>query len=43
MFPKIKSALEGRSFQDIEDIHKNVTTELLAIPQKDFEEYFQQT
>jgi hypothetical protein len=26
LFPKIKSAIKGRRFQDIEDIQKNVTT-----------------
>jgi hypothetical protein len=32
LFPKIKSALKRRRFQDIEDV-KNVTTALKAIPQ----------
>jgi hypothetical protein len=35
MFPKVKSALKGRRFQDIEDIQKekkNMMTALKAIP-----------
>jgi hypothetical protein len=32
LFPKIKSALKRRRFQDIEDIRENVTTALKAIP-----------
>jgi hypothetical protein len=32
LFPKMKSALNGRRFQDTEDINKNVTTVLKAIP-----------
>jgi hypothetical protein len=41
LFPKM-SALNGRTFQDIEDIQKNVTTALKAIPQHEFQKYFQQ-
>jgi histone-lysine N-methyltransferase SETMAR len=43
MFPKIKSALKGRRFQDIEDIPspKIVTTALKAIPQHEFQKCFQ--
>jgi hypothetical protein len=37
LFPKIKSALKGRRFQDIEDIKKNVTTLLKA--QKCFQQW----
>jgi len=33
LFPKIKSALKGRRFQDTEDIQRNVTTTLKAISQ----------
>jgi hypothetical protein len=36
MFPKIKSALKGRRFQDTEDIQKNVTMVLKAVPQQEF-------
>jgi hypothetical protein len=32
LFPKIKSALKGRIFQDNEGIKKGVTTSLEAIP-----------
>jgi transposase len=32
LFPKIKSALKGRRFQDIEDMKKKVTITLKAIP-----------
>jgi hypothetical protein len=37
LFPKIKSALKGRKFQDIEDIQKNLTMALKAIPQQEFQ------
>jgi hypothetical protein len=40
--PEIKSALKGRRFQDTEDIHKNVTTALKAIPQQEFQKCFRQ-
>jgi hypothetical protein len=39
LFPKIKSALMGRIFQDIEDI-KKVTMALKAIPQQEFQKCF---
>jgi hypothetical protein len=39
-FPRIKSTLRGRRFQDTED--KNVTTALKAIPQVEFQKCFQQ-
>jgi transposase len=42
LFPKIKSALKGRIFQDIEDARKKVTTALKAIPQQEFQKCFQQ-
>jgi hypothetical protein len=35
--PKIKSALKGRIFQDTEDIQKNVTMALKAIPHQEFQ------
>jgi hypothetical protein len=44
LFPKIKSALKGRRFQDIEDIQKKkkVTSALKDIPQQEFQKCFQQ-
>jgi arylsulfatase A-like enzyme len=41
LFPKIKSALRGRRFQDIEDIQKNVTTTLKVVPQQELQKCFQ--
>jgi hypothetical protein len=41
MFPNIKSALKARIHQDIEDIKKNVTTALKALPQQEFQKFFQ--
>jgi hypothetical protein len=32
LFPKIKSALKGRRFQDTEDIQQNAMMQLKAIP-----------
>jgi hypothetical protein len=42
LFLKIKSALKGRRFQDTEDILKNMTIALKAIPQQEFQNCFQQ-
>jgi hypothetical protein len=42
LYPKIKTALKGRRFQDTEDIQKNVMMALKAIPQQEFQKYFQQ-
>jgi hypothetical protein len=43
MFPKIKSILKGRIFQDIGDIkQKNVTTAVETILKQEFQKYFQQ-
>jgi hypothetical protein len=42
LFTEIKSALKGRRFQDIEDIRKQVTTALKAVPQQEFQKCFQQ-
>jgi len=45
MFPKVKSALKGRRFQDIEDIQKekkNMMAALKAVPQQEFQKCFQQ-
>jgi len=42
LFPKIKSALKGQRFQDTEDIQKKkVMMALKAIPQQQFQKYFQ--
>jgi hypothetical protein len=32
LFPTVKTALKGKKFQDAEDIKKNVTAELNAVP-----------
>ena len=32
LFDKMKTALKGKSFQDIEDMKKNITAELNAFP-----------
>jgi len=40
LFPKMKSVLKGR-FQNIEDVRKNVTTSLIAVPQQEFQKCFQ--
>jgi hypothetical protein len=42
LIPKIKPALTGRTFQDIEDIQKYVTTALKAIAQQELQKCFQQ-
>jgi hypothetical protein len=42
LFPKIKSVLKGRRFQDVEDIQRNVTIALKTIPQHEFQKCFQQ-
>jgi hypothetical protein len=43
LFPKVKSVLKGRRFQDIEDIQKrNLTTTLKAIQQQEFQKCFRQ-
>jgi hypothetical protein len=42
LFPKINSALKRLKFQDIEDIQKNVTTAVKAVPQQEFQKCFQQ-
>jgi hypothetical protein len=41
-FPKRKFALRRRKFQDTEDIERKVTIALKAIPQQEFQKYFQQ-
>ena len=40
MFPKLKMALKGKRFDDIETIHSNATCELKAIPKSTFEDCF---
>jgi hypothetical protein len=42
LFPKIKSILKGRRFQDIEDVQNNVMTALKAVPQQEILKCFQQ-
>ena len=36
LFPKLKSPLKGKRFQTINEIQKNMTGKLMAIPVKDF-------
>ena len=40
MFPKLKMAVKGKRFDDIETIQSNATRELKAIPKSAFEDYF---
>jgi hypothetical protein len=42
LFPKIKSTLKWRGFEDTEDIKRNVTNELLALHESEFKKFFQQ-
>jgi hypothetical protein len=41
MFPKIKEILQGRHFDDIDDIWSNTTAPLKAIPQNQFQNCFE--
>jgi hypothetical protein len=41
LFPKIKSTLKGRRFEDMEDIKRNVTKELLELDANEFKKCFQ--
>jgi hypothetical protein len=41
LFPEIKFALKGRRFQDTEYTQKSVVTALKAIPQQEFQKFFQ--
>jgi len=41
LFPKIKEILKGRHFDDIDDIRINTTAALKAIPQNQFQNYFE--
>ena len=40
MFPKLKMALEGKRFDEIETIQNNATRELKTIPKSAFEDCF---
>jgi hypothetical protein len=42
LFSKIKEMLKGRHFDDIDDIRINTTTALKAIPQKQFQNCFEE-
>jgi hypothetical protein len=42
LFPKTKSALNGQRFQVTEDVQKEMTMALKAIPQQKFQKCFQQ-
>jgi hypothetical protein len=42
LFQKLNSALKGRKFQDNDFQKKNVIMALKAIPQQEFQKYFQQ-
>ena len=41
LFPKIKEILKGRHFDDIDDIKSNTAAALKAIPQNQFQNYFE--
>jgi len=41
LFPKIKEILKGRHFGDIDDIRRNTTAALKAIPQNQFQNRFE--
>jgi len=40
LFPKIKEILKGRHFYDIDDIRNNTRAALKAIPQNQFQNFF---
>jgi len=40
LFPKIKGILEGRHFDDIDDIRSKTTAALKDIPQNQFQKLF---
>jgi hypothetical protein len=42
LFPRMKSKLKGRRFQDITEIQEQSLTVLHAIPKSQFQRYFQQ-
>jgi transposase len=41
LFPKIKEILKRRHFDDIDDTRSNKTAALKAIPQNQFQNYFE--
>jgi len=41
LFPKLKSTLKGRCFDTFDEIQKNLTKELFAIPKEAFQKAFQ--
>jgi len=41
LFPKLKSTLKGRRFNTFDEIQKNSTKELFAIPKEAFQKVFQ--
>jgi len=41
LFPKLKSTLKGRRFDTFDEIQKNSTKELFAIPKEAFRKVFQ--
>jgi histone-lysine N-methyltransferase SETMAR len=41
LFPTVKTALEGKRFQDVEDIKKNLMAELNAVPLEALADCFQ--
>jgi len=41
LFPKLKSTLKGRRFDTFDEIQKNSTKELFAIPKEEFQKAFQ--
>jgi len=40
LFPKLKNPLKGRRFDDVEEIKRNATKRLLAIPKAEYKECF---
>jgi hypothetical protein len=41
LFPKVKTALKGKKFQDVEDIKKNMMSKLNIVPLEAFADSFQ--
>jgi hypothetical protein len=41
LFPKIKMALKGKRFQDVDEIKQNATEELRRVSKNDFHRCFQ--
>jgi len=42
LFTELKNALKGQRFADLSDIQRNMKTLLRGIPEKDFQDCFQQ-